>query len=65
MPGALLTQAEADRLFGVEKRQVDSTIWKYPDAGERVTIPLVSIDQRESFHLDLRRARINLAKGTF
>ena len=65
MPVAFLAQAEADRLFGLEKRRVDSTHWKYPDAGERVTIPLTSNDLRESFHLDLRRARINLAKGTF
>ena len=65
MPVAFLAQAEADRLFGLEKRRVDSTHWKYPDAGERGTIPLSSNDLRESFHLDLRRARINLAKGTF
>ena len=65
MPGALLTQAEADRLFRLEKRKVDSIHWNYPFPGERVTIPLVSNDLRQSFFLDLRRARINLAKGTF
>ena len=65
MSVVFITQAEADRLFGLEKRKLDSTIWKYPGAGEQVAIPLVSTDQRESFFLDLSRGRINLAKGTF
>ena len=65
MPGALLAQAEADRLFGLEKRRVDSTHWNFPDSGERLTIPLTSTDLRESFRMDLRRARIDLAKSTF
>ena len=64
MPGTLLPQAEADRLFGLEKRKVDSTHWNDLFPGERVTIPLVSNDLRESFFLDLRRARIDLAQGT-
>ena len=65
MPVALLTQTEADRLFGLEKRRVDSTHWNFPDTGERLTIPLTSTDLRESFHMDIRRARIDLAKSTF
>lgn len=65
MPGVLLAQAEADRLFGLEKRRVDSTHWSFPDTGESFTIPLTSTDLHESFHMDLRRARIDLAKSTF
>ena len=60
-----LTQAEANALIALEKRRVDTTEWNYPDFGGRVTVPLVSVDGRESFLLDLRRARINLAKGTY
>ncbi|MYD30543.1 MAG: hypothetical protein F4X01_02865 [Nitrospira sp. SB0661_bin_20] len=60
-----LTQAEADALMALEKRRVDATEWNYPNFGERVTVPLVSIDGREAFLLDLRRTRINLKKGTY
>ena len=60
-----LTQAEAEALLALEKRRVDTTQWDYPDFGGRVTVPLTSTDGRESFLLDLRRARIDLAKGTY
>ena len=60
-----LTQAEADALVAMNKRRVDEKKYDYPFAGGRITVPLVSIDDRESFLLDLRRARIDLAKGTY
>jgi hypothetical protein len=60
-----LTQTEADALLAMEKRRSDTTEWEYPDLGGRVSVPLVSIDGREWFFLDLRRARIDLAKGTY
>lgn len=60
-----LTQAEADALTAMEKRRSDETEWRYPDLGGSVTIPLVSMDRRESFLLDLRRGRIDLTKGTY
>ena len=44
-----LTQTEADALIAMEKRRNDDTEWSYPDFGGHVTIPLVSIDRRESF----------------
>ena len=62
---ATLTQAEADALVAMTKRRADERRYDYPFAGERVTVPLVSIDHRESFLLDLRRARIDLVKGTY
>lgn len=65
MANADLTQAEADALMALEKRRVDGTEWDYPDLGGRVTVPLVSTDRREPFLLDLRRARIDLSKGTY
>ena len=60
-----LTQAEADALIGLEKRRVDDTAWNYPGLGGGVSIPLVSVDGRERFVLDLRRGRIDLAKGSY
>ena len=60
-----LTQSEAEALLALEKRRVDATQWDYPDFGGRLTVPLTSTDGRESFLLDLRRARIDLAKGTY
>ena len=65
MTDTSITQTEADALLALEKRCVDSTEWNYPDFGGRITVPLVSTDRRESFFLDLRRARIDLAKGTY
>ena len=65
MADANLTQPEADALIAMEKRRSDDTDWGYPDLGGNITIPLVSIDRRESFFLDLRRGRIDLSKGTF
>lgn len=60
-----LTQAEADALLAMQKRRSDDTEWSYPDLGGYITIPLVSIDRREPFLLDLRRGRIDLSKGTY
>ena len=60
-----LTQAEANALIEMEKHRSDDTEWDYPDLGRHVTIPLASVDGRESFLLDLRRGQINLAKGTY
>ncbi len=60
-----LTQAEADALIAMEKRRIDDTEWSCPDLGGHVTVPLASIDRRESFLLDLRRGRIDLGKGTY
>lgn len=60
-----LTQEEADELLAMEKRRVDDAQWDMPDLGGKVSIPLVSLDQREEFLLDLYRGRINLRKGSY
>ena len=65
MTDVRITQAEADALIALEKRRMDTTVWSYPSSRGCVTVPLVSVDGRESFLLDLRRARIDLAKGTY
>jgi hypothetical protein len=60
-----LTQAEADALLALEKERIDDTVYDYPGLGGALRIPLVSPDKRESFSLDVHRAQINLAKGTY
>ena len=65
MTDVTLTQAEADALLAVKKCRADTAEWNYPDLGGRVTAPLVSVDGREQFFLDLRRARIDLRKETY
>jgi len=65
MPGIDLTQAEADALIALEKHRVDDNKWDYPNPGESVHIPLISVNGREYFHLDINRGNINLYKGTY
>jgi hypothetical protein len=60
-----LTQSEADALIAIAKHSDDPTVWDYPDLGGGLSVPLVSADRREQFFLDLRRGRIDLAKGTY
>lgn len=65
MPEYSLPQAAADALIASRKRRVDVREWDYPDLGGAATIPLLSVDRRERFILDLRRSRIDYAKGTY
>ncbi len=65
MTAVELSQAEADVLLAMEKRRADKHQRIYPAPGSRLTIPLISRDRHESFLLDVRRARINLANGTY
>ncbi len=60
-----LTQDEANALIEMEKRRVDDRNWPFPSPGERLSIPLASLDKRENFMLDLTRAQIKLTKATF
>lgn len=60
-----LSQQEADSLLEMEKHRVNETEWSFPGPGERVAIPLLSSDKRESFVLDVTRATVKLTKATF
>jgi len=60
-----LTQDEAEKLMAMEKRAVDEKEWLFPAPGDRVAIPLTSLDKRESFMLDVTRAQIKLTKATY
>jgi hypothetical protein len=61
----VLTQAEADALIAMPKRQADDEWRDYPGLGGAVSVPLVSMDRREAFLLDIHRAYIDLEKGTY
>lgn len=60
-----LTQSEADRLISIEKHAIDEKPWNFPDLGGSISIPLISIDNRENFFLDISRGKINLKKGSY
>lgn len=60
-----IPQAEADALIAMEKQCIDDKQWFFPVPGERLTIPLTSLDKRENFMLDVTRARIKLSKATY
>ena len=65
MADSIITQAEADALFAMEKSRIDTREWDYPYGGDGISVPLVSTDRREPFFLDIYRSRIDLAKGTY
>lgn len=60
-----LTQAEADALIALEKHRVDDRSWQAPTIGGSVCIPLVSVDRKENFLLDLHKARIDLLRAKY
>src|SRR5687767_6333095 len=65
MPEIDITQDEADALLVMPKHRIDDREWKFPTVGGSLTIPLSSENKRESFFLDIRRGRIDLAKGSY
>ncbi len=60
-----LSQIEADRLISMEKHRVDNTKRIFPGRGERLSVPLTSLDKREMFMLDVTRGMVRLTKATF
>jgi len=60
-----IPQAEADALIAMEKERVHDKEWLFTAAGERLAIPLASLDKREQFMLDVSRGQIKLTKAMF
>jgi hypothetical protein len=60
-----ISQVEADALIAMEKHRIDDREWLFSAPGERLAIPLTSIDKREQFMLDVSRGQIKLTKATF
>lgn len=61
----MLGQSEADTLMTIEKKRASKENYTFPMAGESLTIPIVSLDETESFLLDVNRGRIRLSKCTY
>jgi hypothetical protein len=57
-----VSQEEADALLAMEKRREQDRVWRYPELGGKLTIPLVSVDGREHFHLDISRQSIEVKR---
>jgi len=62
----MLTQSEADALIALEKKRTSNNTYSFPYFGEILTIPIISIDGRESFLLDInRKGSIKLTRCTY
>jgi len=62
----MLTQSEADALIALEKKRTSDDSYDFPSSGEILTIPIISIDERESFLLDInRKGSIRLTRCTY
>jgi MoaA/NifB/PqqE/SkfB family radical SAM enzyme len=57
-----ISQAEADELIAMEKHRADENEYDFPSLGGAISIPLVSVDKREEFILDLSRGKVELGK---
>lgn len=60
-----LTQDDADKLMAMDKRAAEQKEWMFPNPGERIVVPLTSMDRRENFLLDVNRFQIKLTKITY
>lgn len=57
-----LSQAEAVALIAMEKHRLSEASHAFPLSGGSLSLPLQSIDRRESFLLDISRGRIDITK---
>ena len=61
----MLTQTEADALIQLPKKRKSSDVYTFPLPGETLSIPIVSLDEKEDFLIDLNRGQIRLTKCTY
>lgn len=61
----MLTQFEADALVDMQKKRAGEEMYDFPLVGETLSIPIISVDARESFLIDISRAIIRLTKCTY
>ena len=57
-----ISQIEADYLLALNKRRTTDAAVNWPMPGDKVTVDLVSVDEREKFILDIYCGRIKLSK---
>jgi hypothetical protein len=62
----MLTQSEADALIALGKKRTSNDTYNFPFSREILTIPIISIDGRESFLLDInKKGSIKLTRCTY
>ncbi len=61
----MLPQNEADRLIAIEKKRATDMTYNFPMAGEVLIMPIISLDGRETFLLDVNRGSIRVSKCTY
>ncbi len=61
----MLTQSEADALINIPKIKKSDDIYEFPLPGEKLTIPIISLENQENFLIDVSRGRIRLTKCTY
>ena len=61
--GEELTENEVKRLIDLGKNRVNDEEHRFPDGGETLEIPLISLDERENFLLSVTVGRIDLSKS--
>lgn len=61
----MLTQSEADTLIAMQKKRAKEEMYNFPVPGKTLTIPIISVDERESFLIDINRGSIRLTKCTY
>lgn len=64
-PESVLTQAEAATYIAMEKKCVEKGPFPLPRRGDKLKIPLVSMDGATQFWLDMTRGRIKLLQASF
>ncbi|HPS64473.1 MAG TPA: hypothetical protein PK447_02735 [Ignavibacteria bacterium] len=60
-----ISQTEADIFFSMEKFPEEDISYSFPHSGEKIIIPFLSEDKRESFLFDISRGKIELSKAVF
>ncbi len=60
-----LPQADADALLATQKKRESETRYEFPAPGSKLSVPLLSMDEKEAFLLDMERYRIKLTKVKF
>lgn len=61
----MLSQIEADALIAMPKKRAQNDHYDFPQAGEELIIPIVSIDGKEFFLLDISRGKIKMTKCSY
>ncbi len=61
----MITQSEADMLIAIPKEHRENREYDFPSPGELLSIPILSLDERENFILNINRSNIKLTKCSY